>query len=94
MMNTKIDTSELRVGDYIRITGLPNLGNCKPYLHPETQEMYEYLVKRDLPVMITEIDEDGCPWYDFLYYRDGVKEHHSMIVKKEDRNWDYVGEEE
>lgn len=73
----------LKVGDKIRITKLPEL-ECP--LHEDTKEVYEILIARKRPVRISRISL-GSPWFDCKIKRNGVVEHHSLIVGENDNNW-------
>ena len=80
--------SELRVGDWIRITGIAGDGVPGYYILPETVRVYKKLVARNRPVRIREIDEYGAPWYRCMFrMRNGKWEGHDLAVFDSDGNW-------
>ncbi len=83
--------TDLKVGDQVRILGVPNQDVPNYTIFPETVAAFEALVARRRPVRISEIDEDGTPWYNFrLKAADGTWEYHFMSVAEDDNNWRVV----
>lgn len=81
-------SSELRVGDRIRIVDVPGRGIPNYTIHPETVRVYKMLVNRKRSVRICWIDEYGEPWYECRFRRrNGRLEFHSLVVMSEDTNW-------
>jgi hypothetical protein len=80
--------NDLKVGDRIRITGIPGEGVPGYVLLPETKRVYKKLIARGRPVRIYEIDEYGAPWYSCRFRRkNGQWEFHILAVFDGDRNW-------
>lgn len=81
-------SSDLRIGDRIRIVGIPGEGIPNYTIHPETVHVYKKLVKRKRSVRISHFDEFGSPWYHCRFRkRNGLWEYHSLIVRSSDTNW-------
>ncbi len=81
-------SSELKIGDRIRITEVPGKGIPNYTIFPETVRVYKKLVKRKRSVRISEFDEFGSPWYHCRFRkRNGQMEYHSLIVMSSDTNW-------
>ena len=79
--------ADLKVGDKIKITGPCQL----PYVAKDTIEVFEKLSRRKKPLVITEIDKDGVPWYEVrLKNKDGKMETHFLAVFDEDGNWEHI----
>jgi hypothetical protein len=80
--------SDLRVGDRIRIVGIPGEGVPGYYLLPETKRVFKKLVKRGRSVRIAWIDEYGSPWYRCRFrMKDGRWDWHHLAVFEGDNNW-------
>lgn len=81
-------SSELRIGDRIRIIDVPGKGIPNYTIHPETVRVYKKLVKRNRSLRICEIDEYGQPWYHCRFRnRMGQIEYHSLNIMTDDTNW-------
>ena len=78
---------KLKVGDRIRIIGIPGEGMEDYVIQPETIRAYKFLIKRGRSVRISEIDEYGLPWFHFIIKKKGKLEHHSMNIMEGDMNW-------
>jgi hypothetical protein len=85
---------DLKVGDTIRIIGIPGEGKPDYLLLPETKRVFKKLIARGKEVRIREIDEWGAPWYACRFKtRSGGWEHHWLAVfdgdanSKGDANW-------
>jgi hypothetical protein len=77
--------NELKVGDRIRIVGLPR--NYPVDLNPDTKRVLRKLISRRRPVTIDEIDEHA-PWYSCRFrMKNGKLEDHSLAVCDGDDNW-------
>jgi hypothetical protein len=73
--------SDLRVGDRIRIIGIPGAGDPNYYLHPDTKRAYTKLIARGRSVRIFKIDEYGAPWFAFRFKRkNGKWEYHWLNI--------------
>ncbi len=86
------DWKNLKVGDKIRIISVPGYDDkgkrIKDYvIQRETITAYKKLIARKRPVIISEIDKDGIPWYYFKLKERGRWNWHSMAVFEEDTNW-------
>ena len=72
----------LRIGDRVRIahTPLKFASAPEPYrLDPETEELYRHLATEAAVLTVTETDDWGVPWIDYLWVRsNGTEEHHSL----------------
>lgn len=81
--------SELKIGDKVRITGIPSCyTDPKLCLPDETKDVWERLAKRKWPVRISEIDEWGHPWYNLRFRRkNGTWEHHRLNINEYEDNW-------
>ncbi len=80
-------SSELKVGDRIRITAVPGVGIPGYVIFPETVRIYRRLITRGRPVRIYEIDEDGSPWFACRFRTKARKwEHHFLVVLDSDTN--------
>ena len=79
---------DLKIGDRIRITGIPGEGIPGYVIHRDTVRVYKQLMARGRSVRIREIDEYGSPWY-FCRFRtrNGEWEYHSLAVYESDTNW-------
>ncbi len=85
---SKKKANKLRVGDRIRIIGLPGVGISNYYLHPDTKRAYKTLISRGRSLRICEIDQHGLRWFNFRIKRsNGIWEHHSMCITQDDDNW-------
>jgi hypothetical protein len=83
-----MDPRELRVGDRIRIVGIPGEGMPGYFLHRDTRRVYKLLIARRRSVRIYEIDGYGYPWYQCRFRtRNGQWEYHSLMVAQYDNNW-------
>jgi hypothetical protein len=79
---------ELKIGDRIKIIGVPGDGVPGYVILQETVRVYKKLVVRNRPVRIREIDEFGAPWYICRFKkRDGTWEEHWLAVFATDNNW-------
>ena len=79
--------SQLKVGDRVRILGVPGEGRTGYYIHRDTVRVYRKILERKRPVRICCVDEFG-PWYHCrLRGRDGRLELHWLLVTDDDRNW-------
>jgi hypothetical protein len=80
--------SELKVGDRIRITGVPGVGIPGYYIHRDTVRAYKKLIARGRSVRIFKIDKYGSPWYAFRFrLKSGKWEYHWLAVYDTDTNW-------
>ncbi len=72
----------LQIGDRVRIAHVPLEFSSAPEsyrLDPETEELYLHLAKEAAVLTVTEIDDWGVPWIDYLWVRPtGTVEHHSL----------------
>jgi hypothetical protein len=83
-----MQVKKLKVGDRVRIIGVPGVGVPNYYIHPGTIRAYKKLIARGRSVRIFEIDEYGSPWYRFRFRRkNGTWEHHWMVIMENDTNW-------
>ncbi len=79
---------DLRVGDRIRIVGIPGEGVPGYYLHRDTRRVFKKLVARRRPVRIAWIDEYGSPWYRYRFRTKGGRwESHHLAVLEGETNW-------
>jgi hypothetical protein len=79
---------KLKVGDSVRILGIPGTGIPNYYLHRDTKRAYKTLIARGRPVRISKIREDGFPWFNFrIKQKYGTVEYHSMCIAPDDNNW-------
>ena len=79
---------KLKVGDSVRIVGIPGTDIADYYLHRDTKRAYKTLIARGRPVRICRIAEDGLPWFNFRIKRkNGTVEYHSMCITPNDNNW-------
>ena len=79
---------QLKVGDLIRITGVPGAGVPNYFILSETTRVFKKLAARGRPVRIREIDEYGTPWYRCRFRRrNGNFEIHALAVFDFDGNW-------
>ncbi len=80
--------TSLRVGDRIRIIGVPGTGIAGYYIHPDTTRAYRKLIARGRSLRICEIDQDGRPWFAFRFkLSNGTWEYHRMQILPDDDNW-------
>ena len=80
--------SELRVGDRIRIVGIPGAGIPGYYIHRDTVRVYKKLVARGRAVRIYDIDDYGTPWFACRFLsKAGKREQHLLAVLDTDDNW-------
>jgi hypothetical protein len=80
--------ADLKVGDRIRIVGMPGEGVPNYYLHRDTKQVFKKLIARRRSVRIAEIDEYGSPWYTCRFRtRSGRWELHYLAVLELDNNW-------
>ena len=87
-MEPGMRASELRVGDRIRIVGIPGKGDPNYFILPETKRVYKMLMARKRSVRIFEIDEYGSPWYMCKFKKaDGTWDWHYLGVFDGDDNW-------
>lgn len=86
-----MERKTLKVGDKVRIISIPGFKDGKKIedyvIYPETVRAYKKLIARKRPVVISEIDEDGTPWYEFRLKERGKWTHHFMAIFEEDDNW-------
>jgi hypothetical protein len=88
MQKRNMSPSQLRVGDRIRIIGIPGEGVPNYYLHRDTKRVFKMLIARGRSVRISEIDEYGLPWYTCRFRtRSGRWEWHYLAVCDLDNNW-------
>ncbi|MCE9568273.1 MAG: hypothetical protein K8U57_40250 [Planctomycetes bacterium] len=81
-------SSDLKVGDRIRIIGIPGDGISGYQIFPETARVYKKLVARGRSVRIYQIDEDGSPWFACRFRtKAGKWEYHFLAVSDTDSNW-------
>ncbi len=67
-----LNPKALRIGDRIRIVGIPGEGVPGYYMHSDTRRAYKKFIARGRSVRISFIREDGYPWFDFrLRRKDG-----------------------
>jgi hypothetical protein len=72
----------LRVGDQIRIAGMPSEVWAQ---HDETKAQFEYLVHSHLIVKVARIDEMGYPWIEYTRSSDeGAMIYESMMINHDD----------
>ncbi len=78
---------ELRVGDRIRIVGMPWDADAPGYFFAsETRRLFKKLIARGRPLRVFEIDEYGLQWVACRFHRrDGSWEHHRLAVN--DDSW-------
>jgi hypothetical protein len=82
-----MDPSDLKVGDRIRIIGIPGEGRPNYYLHPDTKRVFKKLIARAKSVRIDRIDAQG-PWYTCRFrMKNGHSETHFVAVALDDTNW-------
>lgn len=75
----------LKIGDKIKILSIPE-PHDNYYLHRETRDIYEKIIKRNKPVKIYDIDKDGIPWFYCKFKKkDGTWHHHYLSVDCD--NW-------
>jgi len=87
-MRSKPSPNDLRVGDRIRIIGLPGASVPGYYLHPGTRRVFKKLIARKSSVRVARIDEYGSPWYTCRFrMNDGGWESHDLAVCEGDDNW-------
>ncbi len=85
---SEMNVNELRVGDRIRITGVPGEGIPGYGIQPETVRVYKKLLARNRPVRIYEINEYGQPWFQCKFKRrNGIWEEHTLAIFDDDTNW-------
>jgi hypothetical protein len=81
-------TNQLRVGDWVMVTGVPGEGIANYRIHRETARVFKKLIARKRPVRIREIDEFGQPWYECRFRKpDGTFELHSLGILRGEDNW-------
>ena len=79
---------DLKVGDRIRIIGIPGQGVPGYFLHRDTRRVFNKLIARGRPVRIAWIDEYGAPWYACRFrLKNGRWERHYLGVYDLDYNW-------
>ena len=79
--------TKLKIGDRIRIIGIPGEGVPGYCMHRDTRQAYKKLIARRRSVVISEI-QWGLPWYSFRFrMKNGKWEYHSMVVAEDDNNW-------
>src|SRR5438552_4184044 len=87
-MKENIRPSDLRIGDRIRIIGIPGAGVAGYYLHADTKRAFDKLIARRRSVRIDRIDEYGSPWYTCRFRtKAGRWEWHLFAVCNLDNNW-------
>jgi hypothetical protein len=83
-----MNASMLKVGDRIRIIGVPGEGDPSYKLLTETKRVFKKLVARARSVRIFQIDEYGSPWYACRFkMKNGQWEHHWLAVYDREDNW-------
>lgn len=83
--------SNLKVGDRIKIIGIPGEGFPGYFIHADTKRVYKKLIARGRSVRICRIDEYGSPWYQCRFrMKNGRWEQHSLTVASFDNNWVFV----
>jgi hypothetical protein len=63
MPRTPLNPDHLRVGDRIRIIGIPGEGIPGYWLHPDTRRVYKMLIARRQSVRIYQVDKYGTPCF-------------------------------
>jgi hypothetical protein len=82
---------DLKVGDRIRIIGIPGEGVPGYFIHADTKYVFRKLVARGTPVRIYEIDAYGTPWYQCRFrIKNGKMETHWLAVCPGETNWKMV----
>ncbi len=80
--------NDLKVGDRIRIIGVPTPKGEHYYLHKDTVAVWRQLAKRGRSVRIHKIDEYGSPWYECRFRRkNGRFDYHQLSVHEDEDNW-------
>lgn len=69
----------IRIGDMVRIVGVPDLSGMSPGPHSESLPVFEHLVGRYKRV--TEFDEYGCAWFFFRIRSDPEGQYHSVAIE-------------
>jgi hypothetical protein len=81
-----MDPRKLRIGDRIRIIGIPGEGVPGYFLHRDTRRFYKKLMARARSVRIYEIDEHGYPWFQCRFrLKNGQWEYHHLMVTEDDK---------
>jgi hypothetical protein len=71
----------LKPGDIIQFIKRPNEWSIKGhYVHPESIEFMDLMIKRKRKCKVTHLDEFGCPWIKVIMVIRGRKEWHSWAV--------------
>jgi hypothetical protein len=63
---TPIKYPDLKIGDRIRIVAVPENAT-----HSDTKRCFRDLIKRGRSQRVSYIDDDGCPWIWFRFYKRG-----------------------
>ena len=85
-----MNPKELKIGDRIRILSVPHGTDAEYYwISKDTVRVFKKIIARKRSVRISEIDEDGTPWYTCKFKRkNGTWEWHYMAVLEGDGdNW-------
>jgi hypothetical protein len=91
------DHNSLKIGDQIRLLCVPaaDLEQREQELRDGTEmagstaDAIERIITSNPVVMITKVDEFGCPWFDVeLTANDGATEYHSLTVT-DDESWEF-----
>lgn len=79
-----MNAKDLKVGDRLRITGVPT--NYK--VPPLTEKVFKQLAARKRSVRINKVDENGIAWYSCKFKRpDGTWVYHDIDVLPGEDNW-------
>jgi hypothetical protein len=79
-------SSQLKIGDKIRIIAVPGEGIKDYYIHKHTIQTYKKIIARKRPVK--RIDEYGQPWYEVKFrHKKYGWEYHSLVIFPSDTNW-------
>lgn len=70
---------KIRIGDVVRIVGVPDLTGMSPKYLKETQAVFEYLVGKYKRVQ--EFEEDGCIWIDFTIMKGPHRGMHGVAIE-------------
>jgi len=71
------DPHDLKVGDLVRFTSLPDEWSRPNYTLPrDTLSFMKILIRRRFPSRVYKIDESGTPWIAARVRRRGRVEHH------------------
>jgi hypothetical protein len=68
---------KLKIGDRVRIVGIPGEGIEGYYIHRDTKWVFKKLIERRRSLRISRI-VDGFPWFSCKFFRRGRWEYHSI----------------